>query len=133
MEVVSVIILTIAMFICLVAFFAVLEVFFSRRLDSTRSAIQGTPGRAFLVGLINLAFFAVIALAFVALGNWIGAEFLSVIGLLILIPPTIGIVFGLGGAVIAVGELLFPEYAAFKRKSFGTLALAFTCALPFVG
>jgi hypothetical protein len=133
MEVIYMIVLAVAIAISLAAFYAVLHVFFERRISKTRDLIQDTPGRAALVGLINLAFFMVVALALFALGNWVGVEFFGVIGVLVLVPPSIGIVFGLGGAVRLVGERLYPDASNFRRTAGGAVTLALACALPFVG
>ena len=75
----------------------------------------------------------VVALALFALGNWIGEEFFGGLGLLVLIPPVIGIVFGLGGAVRVTSERLFPDAPGFRRITWGALTLTLACVLPFVG
>jgi hypothetical protein len=133
MEIFSLTLLAILVAISLVAFFAVLYLFFPQRIDKTRLVLESAPGRSFLVGLVNFGFFAALALAFFALGNWAGVELLGLVGLLLLIVPGVGAIFGLAGVVEFVSDRLAPGVSGVRRTAWGTLTLALACALPFVG
>jgi Na+/proline symporter len=131
MEILAVLILAMMVAVCLVAFFLVLQVFFSRRIERTRQIAENTPGRAFLVGLVNFVFFAAIALFFFAAGN--GDPVAGVIGLICLAPPAIGMLFGLAAVTNIVSERIAPQSTGIWRTAWGVLAVALACALPVAG
>ena len=134
MEILSITLLAFLIAISLIAFFLVLEAFFSRRILRTRQALEATPGRAFWIGLVNLGFFGMLALAFAALGNQsAGSDLLRGIALLILIIPAAGIIFGLAGEIQHTGERLAPQKSPFWRSVAGTIAMILACGLPFAG
>jgi hypothetical protein len=133
MEILSIILLAILIGFSLVAFFLVLEIFFSRRIARTRQALELSPGRAFLIGLVNLGFFGTLALIFAALADQGGGDAIRLVALAILMIPTAGIVFGLAGAVQLAGERLAPGKPPVWRGAAGAIALIFACGLPFVG
>lgn len=128
----GVILLTVA----LAAYFLVFVAFFSNRITKTQRVINQTPGRSFWVGLVNFLFFGVIVMLLFAISE--NAENLV---RFILIPPAVAITavlaiilsFGLTGMVNTVGERIFPDQSAWRKTLWGTVILAFACALPFVG
>ena len=128
----GVILLTVA----LAAYFLVFVAFFSNRITKTQRVINQTPGRSFWVGLVNFLFFGVIVMLLFAISE--NAENLV---RFILIPPAVAITavlaiilsFGLTGMVNTVGERIFPDQCAWRKTLWGTVILAFACALPFVG
>jgi len=117
----------------LVAFFAVLEVFFPRRIERTYLSLKGGLGRSFLIGVVNFVFFGAVALAFFALAKGTRIEILGAIGLIALIPPAVGVVFGLAGVTAFVSQRIAPQADGIQRKAWGTLTLTLACGLPFVG
>jgi len=117
----------------LAAFFVVMQVFFPERIEKTRRMLDTLPGRAFLVGLVNFVFFAAIAITFFALGNWTGIGLFSLLGLITLVIPGIGMVFGLASAVLRVGASIAPQISGVRRTVLGALVLGLACGLPFVG
>jgi sorbitol-specific phosphotransferase system component IIBC len=128
----GVVLLTVA----LAAYFLVFVAFFSNRITKTHRVINQTPGRSFWVGLVNFLFFGVIVMLLFAISE--NAENLV---RFILIPPAVAITavlaiilsFGLTGMVNTVGERIFPDQSAWRKTLWGTVILAFACALPFVG
>lgn len=132
-EVLSMIIISVAICISMVAFFAVMKVLFPGRVEKTRVVAEEMPGRAFTIGLVNTIFFGAIALAFAALDSAVGSELPSTLAILVLILPGAGIVLGLVGVVQLVGERLSPQNTGFKRTVWGTLLLILACVLPIIG
>lgn len=122
--------------ITLAAYFLVFGALFSNRVAKTQQIIQQLPGRSFWVGLVNFLFFGVIVMLLLAISE--NAE--NVIRF-ILIPPAVVITavlaiilsFGLAGMANLVGERIFPDQSAWRKTLWGTVILAFACALPFVG
>ena len=120
----------------LAAYFLVFVAFFSNRITKTQRVINQTPGRSFWVGLVNFLFFGVIVMLLFAISE--NAENLV---RFVLIPPAVAITaglavilsFGLTGMVNTVGERIFPDQSAWRKTLWGTVILAFACALPFVG
>jgi hypothetical protein len=117
----------------LVAFFMVLNALFPRRVSQTRTVADKMPGRAFLAGLINVAFFAAIILVFSALADWIGNGLPRVPAVVVLAILSMGLSFGLAGVVELIGERVRPQSSALTRTAWGALTLSFASTLPFIG
>jgi len=132
-EIVGVILIVLVGLVSLIAFFIVVKALFPNRVERSRFHAHRSPGRAFMVGLVNLVFFAALALAFFGLADAVGVQLLQILAMLILIIPAIGIVIGLGGIVVMTGERLAPEMVDHRRTGLGALALSLACAIPVVG
>jgi sorbitol-specific phosphotransferase system component IIBC len=134
-RILGLLVLVILLLISMVAFLSVFGLFFNRRVERTKENAQTGLWRSFLVGLINFIFFAAVALALFALGNRLGVKHIfGLLGLMVLLPLAIGLVFGLAGMVRLVGDKFAPESASeLLRTVWGTLMLTLACGLPFVG
>ena len=132
-EVLYLILAVIASGFALVAFFVALKALFPNRVERTGVIADQTPGRAFMVGLVNFAFFGAVALAFFGLGNALGVETINVIAVLVLVFPAIGLAMGLAGIVQLVAEQIAPESLGVRRTAWGTLTLILACSLPVFG
>ncbi len=122
--------------IALAAYFLVIGALFANRAAKTQRVITAMPGRSFGVGLVNFAFFGVIALVlFSVAGN--AGDFirfiLTVPALLITAVLAIMLSFGLAGTSKMLGERIFTDQPAWKQTTWGTVILSFACALPIVG
>jgi hypothetical protein len=120
----------------LAAYFLVLHALFANRVTLAQRVINQMPARAFGVGLVNFLFFGVIAMILLSVAeNASGAikVILTLPALLITAVLTIILSFGLAGMVSLVGERITPEHSSLKKTVWGTVILAFACALPFVG
>ena len=122
--------------IALAAYFLVIGALFTNRAAKTQRVITAMPGRSFGVGLVNFAFFGVIALVLFSVagnaGNFI-RFILTVPALLITAVLVIMLSFGLAGMSNLLGERIFPDQPAWKQTTWGTVILSFACALPVVG
>ncbi|HIP73123.1 MAG TPA: hypothetical protein EYH05_17220 [Anaerolineae bacterium] len=95
----------------------------------SRQAISVAPGRAFIIGLVNLLFFGVIA---AVLGQ--GGDVGGLLALFILLALAALAAVGLGGLVILLRERIYPEPAAGLRHTVFTAGLlTLGTLLPFVG
>ena len=122
--------------IALAAYFLVIGALFANRAAKTQRVMIAMTGRSFGVGLVNFAFFGVIALVlFSVAGN--AGDFirfiLTVPALLITAVLAIMLSFGLAGMSNMLGERIFPDQLAWKQTAWGTVILSFACALPVVG
>ena len=115
------------------AFFLAVGALFPNRVERTRLMADGSPGRAFGVGLVNLAFLFTIAATFFTLADNASLGFLSLPGIIVLSLLIIGVIFGLTGLVQLVGERLAPAQSPTARGFWGALALSLGCAVPIVG
>lgn len=122
--------------IALAAYFLIIGALFTNRAAKTQRVITAMPGRSFGVGLVNFAFFGVIALVLFSLaenaGNFVKV-ILTITALLISAALAILLSFGLTGMVNLLGERILPKVNSWKRTVFGTAILSFACALPVVG
>jgi hypothetical protein len=120
----------------LIPFFIVLTTLFPARTTKTTQVASRTPGRAFVIGMVNFIFFLVIALALFSLSE-------RVDGLLkvILLFPTlivtvilfIGLSFGLGSLAQLIGERIAPTHSTWMRTFWGTLLLGLGSSVPLLG
>ncbi|HFQ93705.1 MAG TPA: hypothetical protein ENK32_06830 [Anaerolineae bacterium] len=95
----------------------------------SRRVIEATPGRAFIIGLVNFLFFSVIA-AIISQGG----DAAGLIGLTIVLALAALAAVGLGGLVLLLRERIYPEPAAGLRRTVYTAALlTLGTLLPFVG
>ena len=117
----------------LVAFFAVLQVLFPLRIAKIQEAIEARPGRSFLLGLVNFAFFLAIGIGLFALSGRGSIRVLAVITIIYMAALAAGVCFGLASVVQLVGGRLAAQEHGFKRSLWGSLALILASYLPFVG
>jgi hypothetical protein len=119
--------------LCLVALFVVLNNLFREIVEDTQQAAQDSPGRTFLVGLINFLFIMVIAIALQNVAQTTGIQFLSFLGLFLMILLLIGVIFGLSAMVEMVNEQLTPGQTGWKFTAGGAIALTMACLTPYLG
>lgn len=122
--------------IALTAYFLVLNVLFPTKLAKSKRVLAQLPGRSFWIGLINLIFFALIAIMLFSLAgknNGLLGTILSVPALLIAGALLAALSFGWSAMVNQVSERLFPEFSLWKKVALGTFLLSFGGALPFAG
>jgi hypothetical protein len=122
--------------IALAAYFLVIGALFTNRAAKTQRVMTAIPGRSFGVGLVNFAFFGVIALVLFSGAGSAGGFIrfiLTVPALLITAILAIMLSFGLAGMSNILGERIFPDQPAWKQIAWGTVILSFACALPIVG
>ena len=119
------------------AYFLVINALFALRIAKTRTIIQTVPGRSFGIGLVNFAFFAVIAIVLISISEKIGNGFFKGV---IMLPALISIALltimlslGLTAMSNHIGEKITSDAISWKQTVWGTVCLSFACALPFVG
>lgn len=128
-----ILLLTASLAACLVT----LRVLFAGRIAKTKTIVQSMPGRSLGIGLVNFAFFFVIALVLLSIADRIENGFFKGVvmlpGLLVLGFITTLLAFGLTAMASHVGEGLLPDLPQWKQTLWGTVCLCFACALPFAG
>jgi len=127
------IVASIGVTLSLAAFFAVLGVFFPYRLGRIEAALDSMPGRAFIVGLVNLLFFGAVVLVLFSIADRLnsgGLRLIAVIGLSVL---SIGLSFGLTAVARFVGGRVRSQASDLAQTTWGAALLVLACALPFIG
>jgi hypothetical protein len=120
----------------LFGFFTVMNILFPKRIAKIQSVLQGTTGRTFWIGFVNILFLMPIALLLFTIADRIssGLKALTMFPAIIILVVLAGLAsFGLLGMVNMIGEHLMPDQSLMKRTFWGTLLLSLACALPFVG
>ncbi len=117
----------------LLALFASLLALFPKIVRRSKEAAERTPGRAFMLGLVNFLFLAAIGLGFGALSNGLDTEFFLFPALLIAAALTIGITLGLAGMAYLVGERLYPDHDQRKQILWGSFWVILASLTPFLG
>lgn len=113
----------------IVAMLVLITYLLPEKTQRSRQVIAATPGRAFIIGLVNFLFFGVIAAIF-AQGGDVG----GLIGLIILLVLLALSVVGLGGLVLLLRDRIYPEATPGLRfMLFTAVLLTLGTVLPFVG
>jgi hypothetical protein len=129
----GVLILTIFSTLCLIALFIGLVSLFPKVVERTKVTADLTPGRSFVIGLINLLFFGSVAMGFAAIGEGVGANIFLLPALVLLILLTTGLVIGLTGLANLVGERIKPEENKWRQTLWGAVVLTLGSLTPFIG
>ena len=123
------IILTTASF---AALFAVEEALFGRLVSSSRRLMEQAPWRCFWVGLVNLIFFTIVILTFIALGDS-GLQIFFIPALFVLALLLLAISLGLSSLAQIIGEQLLPQHTPLRRQLVGGGLLILASFTPFIG
>jgi MFS family permease len=119
---------------CLAAFFITLEALFGELVEGITRSAEEKPGKAFWVGLVNMAFLAAIGIGLVGLAeNSVFGIVLAVPGFLVGIFVAVGIVFGLAGMVRLIAGLVFPGKEGWKLQASGSGLVILACLVPYIG
>ena len=121
-------------------YFLVLGAFFPRRVTKTMNVVQQMPCRSFGIGLVNFLFFGTITIVLFAVAENFqesGNNFpyaILMFPTLFLMGLLLGVLFiGLLAMITLLGEQLFPDLPQWRKTFWGTVVLAFACAIPAVG
>ena len=106
--------------------------FFPRFAVQAQTIIEQSPGRAFAVGLVNFFFLGIFTLTFFALGENV-AQIFAVPGLILVGILAAGLVMGLTGAILLLGQRLWPDRSAVMRHAYAAALLLLACLAPLVG
>jgi hypothetical protein len=103
-----------------------------RRVNHTRQVIGVTPGRSFIIGLVNAIFFLVIAVIFAQGGE--GGRLLALIILLALLALA---AIGLAGMTLLLRERIYPDttkaVTGLSASVKTAVLLVLAGLLPFIG
>lgn len=116
--------------ISLVALFSVLGALFSDLVRGALAAAKRMPGRATLLGMVNVLFTSILVAALGAVGQ---GGLLQLIALLLLALLAIALAFGLAAIAPLIGERLLPEAAPPRQTVWGATAMLLACSTPFLG
>jgi len=95
----------------------------------SRQVMESSPGRAFVIGLVNFLFFGVIA-AIAGQGGDAG----GMLAVFILLALAALAAVGLGGLVLLLRDRIYPEPASgLRRTVYTAVLLTLGTLLPFVG
>lgn len=112
-----------------IALLALMPFLLPEKAARSRQVISATPGRAFIIGLVNFLFFGVIA-AILGQGGDVG----GLLALFVLLALAALAAVGLGGLVILLRERIYPEPSTGLRHTVLTAGLlTLGTLLPFVG
>ena len=104
-DLMSAAIFTLLGFVTLVALLTTLTYLIPQRTERARQILQERPGRAFMIGLVNLLFFGVLAAVFSQ-----GGEVGGLLGLIILL-ALLGLAFiGLTGMLLLLRHRFYPPH-----------------------
>lgn len=104
-ELIGIIIITLASFVTLTALLTTLTYLLPTRAKYAQQILQDKPGRAFVIGLVNLLFFGILAAVFSQ-----GGEIGGLLGLIILL-ALLGLAFiGLTGLLLLLRHRFYPPH-----------------------
>ena len=115
------------------ALFLALNGLFPRMVEAAQRGAERMPGSAFALGLVNVLFPILLAVAISALAEAVGLALLQIPAILILAALVIVSLFGLSALSRLLGARLYPERNASEQITRGALILVLACLTPFVG
>lgn len=111
-DLISAAILTLLGFVTLTALLTTLTYLIPQRAERARQILQEKPGKAFVIGLVNLLFFGVLAAVFSQ-----GGEIGGLLGLIILL-TLLGLAFiGLTGLLLLLHHRFYPPHEETNHSS----------------
>jgi hypothetical protein len=119
--------------ICVLSLFLIIEALFGEIVEKTERAAQDTPGRSFLIGLVNFLFFGLVGIGLDAFAQNIQVQVLRILPLIFFVVLIIGLVFGLVGMAALVSKRLFPEQMGWRKTASGASVLTLACLTPYIG
>jgi hypothetical protein len=132
-QIVLFVILAIAVGVTLVMLFVGLQAFFGSFLSGIQDAADANPGRSVLIGLINALFLLAIGYVFVAWAQSTGVALIGLVGVILWIALTLGLVFGLTGMVLSARERLTPGVDTWRSLASAGGILVLASLTPYVG
>ncbi len=106
--------------------------FFPHEAAQGQTIIEQMPGRALLIGLVNLFFLSALTLTLFALGENVAPLFF-IPALASLFTLIAAILLGLPGLVLLLGQRLWPDKPPVNRHAFAAGLLLLAGLAPFVG
>lgn len=117
----------------LTGFFLAVGAFFPGVVEPSRRAADRSPGRSFVVGLVNWVFLGALGLGFSALADSSGVEFFQLLTVLAFSLLAILLAYGLTGLSQLAGTRLIPTAHPVWQQVLGSWALILGGLTPFVG
>lgn len=111
----------------------VLSALAPRRISRVARLAEQRPGRAFGVGLVNIAFLLGLVLLLLTLADRTGRAFLALPGLLLLLLLGAGLALGLAGVIQLLGSRLLPNQPRLPQHALSALLLTLGCLAPLAG
>jgi len=105
---------------------------FPRFAAQTQVILEQSPGRSFVVGLVNLFFLSIIILTLFALAEN-AAQFFALPALFFLGALVAAALLGLTGLTLLLGQRLWPDKPAVTSHAYAAGLLLLSALAPFVG
>lgn len=132
-NVLGALLLTVLTSASLIGLLAALRALFPAALRRSIETVTLMPGRALLVGFVNVFFISALTIGLYALGQGLGGGLLMLPGLLLSAFGLALLAFGLATTAQLLGERLFPSRGVAGRAMFGSLVLILASLVPFAG
>jgi hypothetical protein len=120
---------------CSIALLTLLTVLFPRVVRGAQRAAAATPGRSFLLGVVNLLFLGVLTMVFAAAGERGGAG--RAIFQILAIPPAValgsGLLLGLAAISALIGERIASHRGAIAQAILGSASMLLASLTPLLG
>ena len=123
-ELIGITLLTIVSYFALIALLTTLVYLIPEKVRQTQQTLTARPGRSFLIGLVNLLFFGILA-AFMSQGG----ELLSMIAVAILLALLALAFVGLAGVALMLRPRFFPPH---EETAHSSLAVTMRAAVLLV-
>lgn len=128
-----VLLLGIIVFLCLLAFFIIMETLFKSWIQGVVRNVEEAAGRSLAIGFVNGLLIGAISLGFWALAENTGIRVLAVVGLILLAALAIGVIFGLTAMAVLISESVLPEKQGWRQLAGGGGLLVLACLTPYIG
>jgi hypothetical protein len=115
------------------SFFIAILALFPRLVQRTAEAAKRMHGRAVVLGIVNLAFLAIITFALGTIGEQVSSLPLQFLTLILAGLILVGVSLGLAGMALLMGERLIPERSEIQQIVAGSGLLILSSLTPYLG
>jgi hypothetical protein len=123
----------IIIWLCVIAFFLIVEALFAKIVEQCRVIVEENPGRSFWIGLVNTIFFSALIALFFFLAGRIEQPLIAVPSVILFMIFIIGSIFGFSAVIQVIGDRIFTEFSGFRKKSYSAGLIMLGCLTPYIG
>ncbi len=124
---------SILIWFCFIAFFTVIEGLFQTTVEKCREIAEGSLGKSFWLGVVNTIFFVVLVVLFFFLSQQTGVLPLALPGVILAILFLVGVIIGLSAMIQLIGDRIFSNLSGFRKKGYAAGLTILGCLTPIVG
>jgi hypothetical protein len=115
------------------SFLTALLALFPKLIQRTAMAAKRMHGRTLIIGILNVAFFAFLAMGLGFLGDQSASSLLQILTIVLIGLILVGLGLGLAAMALLMGEQIVPQRSEIQQIAAGSGLLILSSLTPYVG